>query len=593
MGREIAEERCVGGRDLTEPRLLPGADALAYVRSAAGEAVLVVHHFDGTPDTELATAPSIRAGRGLGGGAWWPTPDGRALVYVGADGNVWRQSLSGTDAEQLTNHGPDRAASGVHVAPNGESAVYVIDQAEVWRVAFAGGGAERLDSGDADFCLDPWAGADGSVRWMAWDRPAMPWDCSRTVVRLSDGSQLEETGSGAIQQARLLPDGDITSVRDDTGWLNVWRGARPVIEEAREHAGPTWGAGQTSYVWSPDGARLAFTRNERGFGRLCVLRPSTGEVVEVARGVHGQLSWVGDRLAALRTGAVTPTQVVVYDTAQWARTTIAVAPVGEWARNELVEPTLVEIDTPSGAVHARLYTADEHDGRLIVWLHGGPTDQWQVTFMPRLAYWCSRGWNILLPDHRGSTGHGREYQQALRGRWGELDVADTIAAAHAAHARGWGEPGRTVVIGGSAGGFTALGAVALEPQLFAAAVLLYPVTDLLDLAERSHRFERHYTDSLVGPLPGHEELYRIRSPVWHTDRLAHVPLLLLHGDADPVVPVEQSRVLAERTNAVGGRVELHVYEGEGHGFRQLANQLDEYRRIADFLARHVPVASRS
>ena len=145
MGREIAEERCVGGRDLTEPRLLPGTDALAYVRSAAGEAVLVVHHFDGTPDTELATAPSIRAGRGLGGGAWWPTPDGRAVVYVGADGNVWRQSLSGADAEQLTNHGPDRAASGVHVAPDGESAVYVIDQAEVWRVACAGGAAELPD----------------------------------------------------------------------------------------------------------------------------------------------------------------------------------------------------------------------------------------------------------------------------------------------------------------------------------------------------------------------------------------------------------------------------------------------------------------
>ncbi|MSV80239.1 MAG: prolyl oligopeptidase family serine peptidase [Actinobacteria bacterium] len=593
MGLEIAEERCVGGRDLTEPRLLPGVDALAYVRSAAGESVLVVHHFDGTPDTELATAPSIRAGRSMGGGAWWPTPDGSAVVYVGGDGNVWRQSLLGDAAEQLTNHGPERATSCVHVSPDGESAVYVIDQAEVWRVAFAGRDAARLDRGDADFCLDPWAGVDGSVRWMAWDVPAMPWECSRTVVRLSDGSQLEQRGIGAVQQARLLPDGHTTSVRDDTGWLNVWRGDAPALTEAHEHAGPTWGAGQTSYAWSPDGAAVAFTRNEGGFGRLCVLTPATGEVVEVARGVHGQLSWVGDRLAALRTGAVTPTQVVVYDTASWARATVAVGPVGEWAHNELVEPTLVEVDTPSGAVHARLYTADEPDGRLIVWLHGGPTDQWQVTFMPRLAYWRSRGWNILVPDHRGSTGHGREYQQALHGRWGDLDVADTIAAAHTAHARGWGEPGRTVVIGGSAGGFTALGAVAFEPQLFAAAVLLYPVTDLLDLAERSHRFERHYTDSLVGPLPEHEETYRVRSPVWHTDRLAHVPLLLLHGDADPVVPVEQSRVLAERTNAVGGRVELHVYEGEGHGFRQLPNQLDEYRRIADFLARHVPVASRS
>jgi dipeptidyl aminopeptidase/acylaminoacyl peptidase len=66
---------------------------------------------------------------------------------------------------------------------------------------------------------------------------------------------------------------------------------------------------------------------------------------------------------------------------------------------------------------------------------------------------------------------------------------------------------------------------------------------------------------------------------------------MLHGDADAVVPVEQSRVFAERVQAGGGKVSLHIYEGEGHGFRQPANQLDEYRRVEDFLRRWVPVAS--
>ena len=70
----------------------------------------------------------------------------------------------------------------------------------------------------------------------------------------------------------------------------------------------------------------------------------------------------------------------------------------------------------------------------------------------------------------------------------------------------------------------------------------------------------------------------------HADRI-RVPLLVLHGDADPVVPVEQSEVLVRRARDAGADVELHIYPGEGHGFRRPEHQRDEYERIAAFLAR--------
>ncbi len=314
-------------------------------------------------------------------------------------------------------------------------------------------------------------------------------------------------------------------------------------------------------------------------------------VSEIARGVHGQLTWVGDRLAALRSGARTPTQIVVYDTSStttgtWERRVLAVGPVVGWDSVELPEPEEVTVERDGTTLHARRYVSGA--GRTLCWIHGGPTDQWQVEFLPRVAYWWSQGWDVLVPDPRGSTGHGRAYQQALRGEWGRLDVDDTAAILAGSHARGWSVPQRTVVMGGSSGGMTVLGVLGLHDGLAAAGVALYPVTDLADVAARSHRFEAHYTLSLVGPLDD-VGLYRERSPLTFAEHIA-VPLLVLHGDADPVVPIEQSLRLVERIRSSDdpthrGTVEFHVMEGEGHGFRAVDNKLAEYRLIGDFLSR--------
>ncbi|HRB02941.1 MAG TPA: prolyl oligopeptidase family serine peptidase [Ilumatobacteraceae bacterium] len=593
----IAAERCIGGRDLTEPRLAPDGSILVYALSTAGETRLIVHHFDGSPQQELASRPALRPGRGMGGGAWTFSADATSVVYVAVDGNLWQQPLVGGAAAALTDHGPDRSASGPCVSSDGRNVVYVLDLAEVHVVSLVTGHTRRLDDGTADFCMDPFVDGAGTVRWMAWNVPDMAWDASRVAYsNLASGARQRNDVAptrSCVQQPRVLPSGEPIWVRDDHDWLNVWIGDAPLVDEPFEHAGPSWGPGQRSYDWSPDGRFVAVARNEAGFGRLCIIEIATVKVTQVARGVHGQLSWQGPRLSALRSGARTPTQVVVYDTETWGRAEVARATTSAWSSDELIEPELVELPVSDGVVHARLYRNAGSDGRLIVWLHGGPTDQWMVTFMPRISYWWSRGWSILVPDHRGSTGHGRAYQQALRGRWGELDVSDTLAAAHFAVSARWATRHRMVVFGSSAGGFTALGAMAAEPHCFAAGVVLYPVSDLLELAERSHRFERHYTDSLVGPLPESAALYRERSPAYHVDRSVGTPILIMHGELDAVVPVGQSRVFAQRVRTAGGVAELQVYPDEGHGFRQPANQLDEYRRAGDFLSRHVPVASRS
>ena len=262
----------------------------------------------------------------------------------------------------------------------------------------------------------------------------------------------------------------------------------------------------------------------------------------------------------------------------------------------LAEPEAVEWTSTDGAVvHGRLYRPVAADaapaigpaGRLIVWVHGGPTSQWGVSFNARFAYWMSRGWSILVPDHRGSSGWGRAYTDSMREGWGEVDVADTAAGARAAIERGWAASGRVVAMGGSAGGFTVLNLLAHHGDAFAAGIALYAVTDLRALDETTHRFEAHYNHSLVGPWPETADRYRDRSPVHHAAAIER-PLLMLHGADDDNVPVAQAEAMVSAMRAAGRPVELHVYEGEGHGWGRSETVADELARIEAFLAKVVP-----
>ncbi len=260
----------------------------------------------------------------------------------------------------------------------------------------------------------------------------MPWDVSQIVTVRMDAPHAGPERWGlpdtSVQQPRWCAHGSLACVHDASGWMNVQIDGEPVISEQFEHAGPTWGMGQRSYAVSPDARFVAFNRNEYGFGRLCVVERSSGEVRDVARGVHGQLSWRGDTLVALRTGARIPTQVVAYDTGSWERTVLAVGPSVGWDHVELPEPELVSVVSTSAAtaatadtdieVYARRFVAGE--GRMVCWVHGGPTDQWQVDFRPRIAYWWSRGWDVLVVDPRGTTGHGRQLSAGAQRRMGSL-----------------------------------------------------------------------------------------------------------------------------------------------------------------------------
>ena len=592
MDVTISPAMCFGGRDLTEPTLDPTGRWLAYaVRSGSARAIVTVDLDADRPlERQLTTSPPPATGRAPGGGCFAWRPDGSGIVYAATDGGLWHQPVPGGAATCLVPGVEGSAVAAPAVAGDASFVAFERDQAGVWAVPFEGGEPLRLDGGDDEFCLDPAVSPDGRrVAWIAWSPPDMPWDGAALVVadRATGERNRDRLVDGAWQQPRFAADGTLAGVHDGAGWLNVRLGDRAVAPEPFEQAGPTWGPGQRSFAVEPSGRRVAYARNEEGFGRLVVADVWTGARVDVARDVHSSLSWRGGRLASLRTGARTPTEVVVYDTTTWARTVVAVGPVRGWDAAGLVEPELVRAAASDGVeLHARLYRSPRPSERLLCWVHGGPTSQWGVEFLPRLAFWIDRGWNVLVPDHRGSTGHGREYQQALHGRWGELDVADTAELLARAQQLGAGRPATTVVVGGSAGGMAVLGMViGAAAALVAGGVAAYPVTDLVELADRSHRYEAHYTDTLVAPRD-REDVLRARSPSARAAMVAR-PLLLTHGTEDPVVPFEGTVAFADAARAAGADIELALFDGEGHGYSDPANQQQEYDLMAAFLERVV------
>ena len=191
-------------------------------------------------------------------------------------------------------------------------------------------------------------------------------------------------------------------------------------------------------------------------------------------------------------------------------------------------------------------------------------------FSASLQYWTSRGFGVLDVNYSGSEGFGRAYRQRLYGQWGILDVADCISGAQSLVARRLVDGNRLIIAGGSAGGFTTLCALTFH-AVFKAGVSSYGIGDLELLAKETHKFEAHYTDELVGPYPEALALDHQRSPIQHVEGLS-APVIFFQGLEDRVVPPSQAETMVDALRRKGTPVAYTTFAGEGHGFRQAANQ---------------------
>lgn len=454
------------------------------------------------------------------------------------------------------------------------------------------GDVTELASGH-DFYSSPRISPAGDrMAWLTWDQPQMPWDGTELWVADVD---TERDPPAALSATRLVAgsadesvvqpewdvDGTLYFASDRTGWWNLYvtddaKGeTRPVTTGDVEFAGPQWVFGLSWFTFLADG-RIAAAFTAAGTWRLAVVEPATGRLDEVPT-PYTDISYVaalGNDVVYVGGSPVEP-QVVARTDVSIRRTAAIRSTQAPPDPGVVSVPEPIDFATSGGATaHAFFYRPANRDYAapdgelppLIVIGHGGPTSATRTAYNAAIQFWTTRGVAVVDVNYRGSTGYGRAYRDALKGRWGLADVDDCIAAARHLVTTGQVDGKRLAIRGGSAGGYTVLRALTATKD-FAAAASHYGVADLEVLARDTHKFEARYLDGLVGPYPERRDIYVERSPIHHAERIT-APLIVLQGLDDAVVPPGQSEMIVEALRQKGVPVAYLEFEGEGHGFRR-------------------------
>ena len=269
--------------------------------------------------------------------------------------------------------------------------------------------------------------------------------------------------------------------------------------------------------------------------------------------------------------------------------------VGGVRSEDMVEPYLVHYPSKDGkwTISAFVYVPynlprnPEHPA--IVYVHGGPAAQTTNTFNRFVQYMANQGYIVIAPNYRGSTGYGKEFQQANLFDMGGGDLQDVLAAADWIKQTGYVDPKKLILMGGSYGGYLTMMGVTKAPDVWAAGVPIVPFVNWFTEIQHEDPILQQSDLATMGDLVKNKALYEDRSPINFVDQIK-APLYLLAGGNDPRCPKEEAQQVVEAIKKRGGVAEYKVYENEGHGFSKVENQIDAYKRVADFLQAHVPPA---
>ncbi|MBM0255743.1 S9 family peptidase [Micromonospora sp. 4G55] len=552
---------------VTYDQLRTGDDGLYWLetRPDAGGGTTVTRWRPGEGKRDVSPKGfDIASGVHAYGGGSFAVAEG-TFWCVGGDG-LYRSRRHGGELE-LVSHG----CFGDLTIGDGELlAVRESGQGdELVAVSLTGAPQVRTLASSRGFLGAPRSGL-GWLAWTAWSERDMPWDaCEVWVASYSPRGSVERAvrlAGGPDESAvepRWGPDGALYFVSDRSGWWNLyrWNGHRveAVAPIAGECAAEPWELGYASYGFLDDG-RIVVAVQEGPRHRIVVIE-SDGTVRPVDfpyTSIKPYLAVRGMTVALIGSSPTAAPQVALIDLAD-ADPQVEVLARSEHAGLDgarVSTPMELRVQVASGReVLALVYppTGSAADWRapVIVRAHPGPTASCLLRLDWQAQFFTSRGFAVVDVDYLGSTGYGRVFRESLYGRWGLDDVDDCAAVAVHLLSTGRAVAGQVFIRGASAGGYTALHAVAQDGP-FAAATAVSAIVDPDRWVETVPRFQRAHAMRLRGGAG------RVRAAT------VQRPVLLIHGTADEVAVVEDVRELAHELSSLGMAPEVLFLPDVGH-----------------------------
>jgi len=458
-----------------------------------------------------------------------------------------------------------------------------------------------------DFYASPAINHDQQLCWISWSHPDMPWDNTRLWIAdisedgtLNNTQCLRDTPNESIFQPLWSPDGDLYFVSDINGWWNIYNinnTRSPIIDMPAEFGLPQWIFGMSTYDFI-DNNTISCSYIENGLGKLATINIAnkTLSTIDTKLDSFDQIKTTDNTIWFVGSNTEKFPAIYSYDCIN--RELSAIDTEDRWQPESITisHAEAIHFDTSdSQQAHAFFYPpvnpgysgTDKELPPLIVISHGGPTAFSDNSLSLKIQFWTSRGFAVCDVNYRGSTGYGRPYRDALKGRWGIADVDDCIFAARYLVTQNKVAKDKLIIRGSSAGGYSVLCALTYHND-FKAGASYYGISDLSVLAEDTHKFEARYLDRLVGPWPEAKQIYTDRSPINAVDQL-NCPVIFFQGLQDKVVPPNQAENMVEALKQKGLPVAHVTYAEEQHGFRQaetikhsLQTELEFYGKVFGF-----------
>jgi dipeptidyl aminopeptidase/acylaminoacyl peptidase len=534
------------------------------------------------------------------GGKFHPrySPDGRYLAYtVDFDGSeayhLVVHDLGTGEERDLTPHNNCSLQADFSWSPDGKFLAFISDQSGQFDTYIipSGGGEARLvlDAG-----YPAW-----KVRWspdgfrLAVTVEAGGIDFGTYIVKADDGGDVcrisDANGPIDAGQTSWSPDGSKLAFTSDVYGFNnigIYDLSTRMIDWLTD------GGGEKQFpVWSPDGSQLAYVFNQSTISWLVVQKlggPPQMNQVEPGVHYHPHFTPDGKHVIFVFDNPCRPDDLWVFSLEDRSFSQITHSLPHKLVDVSFVMPQEITYPGLDGTpVPGLLFKPDgAKPCPAAILIHGGPDWFFEMTWYPLMAHMASRGWVVLVPNYRGSTGYGRAWQEASRFDFGGVDNDDIAAGAHYLLQNGLADPGRIGITGRSHGGYLTMTCLTKYPHLWAVGSAVVPFINWFT----NHKYIRpdlqHWDYENFGNPEDDHDLWVERSPYFYLDKIS-APVQLIAGRQDQRCPVTDSIEAHALLQEMGKSVELVVYEDEGHTFLKLENILDSEQRRVEFLAKYL------